>query len=620
MKNLFIMLIFFLNLSLSYQFTHSQVTQEWVQRYSGPGNFNDEPFAMAVDDSGNVYVTGYTRYNVFNGPVDYATIKYNSSGTQMWVQIYSGPGNNTDVAKAIALDNSGNVYVSGNSWAGGSSYDYATIKYSSSGAIEWVQTYNGPENGSDAANSIAVDVSGNVYVTGSSHGNLSGNDYATVKYNSSGIQQWVQRYNGPGNGSDIANSVKLDGFGNVYVNGNSIGDSTGQDYATIKYNSSGVQEWAKRYSGPGNNEDYANSITIDNSGNICVTGQSNTDQIRSGYATIKYSSSGETLWVRRYDASSYRSANSVASDSSGNFYVTGDPEFTTIKYSSSGDQMWLRSYNSPYNWDDEFATLAVDLSGNVYVTGSSNRYGVSHHDYATVKYNSSGVQQWVQTYNGTDYDDVTRCVVVDKSGNVYVTGSSRVVPQSYMDFATIKYSPQRTLFLTALIEGFYDQISDIMKKDTVRVYLRNAGSPYSIVDSAKSVLDSTGNGIFYFPAALNGTSYFIVFKHRNSIETWSIQQKMFSNNELSYDFTSSANKAYGDNLVLKGSKYCIYSGDVTQDGMIDISDLLLIQNKVINFLTGYEETDVNGDNITDLNDILIAYYNSVNFVSSVTPQ
>ncbi len=121
--------------------------------------------------------------------------------------------------------------------------------------------------------SLAVDGSGNVYVTGESAGSGTSRDYATIKYNSSGVQQWVARYNGPGNSNDFADySLVVDGSGNVYVTGYSLGSGTLDDYATIKYNSSGVQQWVARYNGPGNNYDFATSLAVDGSGNVYVTG------------------------------------------------------------------------------------------------------------------------------------------------------------------------------------------------------------------------------------------------------------------------------------------------------------------------------------------------------------
>lgn len=145
----------------------SQVSQEWVARYNGPGNWIDEAKSIAIDGSGNVYVTGYSKGNGTSN--DYATIKYNSSGVQQWVARYNYAINLYDEATSIAVDGSGNVYVTGYSTSIGENTDYATIKYNSSGAQQWVQRYNGPGillNTHDEAYSIAVDSSGNVYVKG----------------------------------------------------------------------------------------------------------------------------------------------------------------------------------------------------------------------------------------------------------------------------------------------------------------------------------------------------------------------------------------------------------------------------------------------------------------------
>ena len=154
-----------------------------------------------------------------------------------------------------------------------------------------VARYNGPGNAGDTAWAVAVDASGNVYVTGASVGSGTGKDYATIKYNSSGIQQWVARYNGPGNSDDVATAIAVDGSGNVYVTGYSTGSSSGFDYATIKYNSSGTQQWVDRYNGPGNGNDEIVSpgaIAIDGSGNAYVTGESTNLNGDYDYATIKY--------------------------------------------------------------------------------------------------------------------------------------------------------------------------------------------------------------------------------------------------------------------------------------------------------------------------------------------
>ena len=179
-----------------------------------------------------------------------------------------------------------------------------------------------------------------------------------------------------------------------------------------------------------------------------------------------------------------------------------------------------------------------------------------------------------------------------------------------------------TLYLTAFIEGFYNPSTNSMVSDTVKVYLRNAAFPYTIIDSTKSTLNSTGLGTFTFSYPVNGVNYYIVIKHRNSIETWSGTTQQFTVSALSYDFTTANTQAYGNNMASVDSspvRYGIYSGDINQDGFVNLTDVVSAYNGSSGFVTGYVPADVNGDNIVDLTDVVITYNNSANFVSLVRP-
>jgi hypothetical protein len=112
-------------------------------------------------------------------------------------------------------------------------------------------------------------------------------------------------------------------------------------------------------------------------------------------------------------------------------------------------------------------------------------------------------------------------------------------------------------------------------KDTVKVYLRNILSPFSKIDSASAMLDSVSfTGFFNFKNAPTGT-YYILIIHRNSIETWSKSggESMTRGVLKNFDFTSSSSQAFGNNMMLKGTKYCIYRGDVNKDGSITLLTL-----------------------------------------------
>jgi len=263
-------------------------------------------------------------------------VKYSPGGNELWDVRYNGPGNNRDEAFAIAVDNSDNIYVTGRSWDSGTGHDYATIKYNPNGEELWVARYGA--GGNQFAYDIAVDSADNVYVTG--RGN--GGNYATIKYNPNGDELWVTNYNGPGYGDDRAYAIVIDSNDNVYVTGESTGVDTETDYATIKYDLNGNEIWVARYNGLGNNVDWAKAITIDDSGNVYVTGHSRGSGTSGDYTTIKYDPNGNEIWVARYNdelGNGYDGANAIALDNSDNVYVTGESntsgtsdDYATIKY------------------------------------------------------------------------------------------------------------------------------------------------------------------------------------------------------------------------------------------------------------------------------------------------
>jgi uncharacterized delta-60 repeat protein len=336
--------------------------RKWVERYNGPGDQNkglsDQANALGIDHLGNVTVTGSSTRNETG--LDYVTIQYDENGDRRWKKVYNGPGNGPDIANALIVDKKGNVYVTGGSDGSpdGFNMDFTTIKYDKDGHTQWVRRYNGPANRTDEATAIAVDNEGNVYVTGGSNDSrFSVNDYATVKYNAEGVQQWAVRYNGPGDLFDDPHAIVVDKDGNVYVTGRSWGNDTVDDYATIKYDKNGVQQWVARYDGTGNSIDGATALAVDDKGNVYVTGESRGSENFDEYATIKYNASGNVLWVRRTTGS----AKALALDKEGNVYVTGAN--ATIKYDANGVEQWAAPSSIIAS------ALALEKEGNVYVTG-----------------------------------------------------------------------------------------------------------------------------------------------------------------------------------------------------------------------------------------------------------
>jgi Beta-propeller repeat len=434
--------------------TSGTLTEGWPARYNGPGNGIDVPFDVTVDTSWNVYVTG-TSFGS-SGTYNYATVKYDSNGNQLWIARYDGPGTGNDTALQVTVDRFDSVYVTGKSSGIDTGEDLTTVKYDSNGNQIWVQRYNGPGNGDDSGSSIVVDNEGHVYVTGSTLGAGTDYDATTIKYDTNGDQMWVQRFNDPGTWqymNDFARQLLLDNSGNLYVIGTSDGFSTIQDYLILKYDSNGTLLRVQTYNGPGDWMDRIQQAVLDSTGNLYVVGLSHGSGSDWDYATVKYAPDGTQLWVRRYNGpyNGVDAATSIAVDNNANVYITGISQgvqgvsnYTTIKYTANGTQVWAQRYNEPAcQWSD-ILQLALDSAGNVYVAGCV-AHPTTHEDLIVLKYISDGTLIKTQRYNdpidGSDsLERNSSAIFIDGADNIYVIGQSDGNGTS-KDYLTLKYQP-----------------------------------------------------------------------------------------------------------------------------------------------------------------------------------
>jgi hypothetical protein len=348
----------------------------WVARYDYQNGI-DVLHDLAIDDSGYVYVTGMC------GPLDYSqvlTIKYNNSGDSIWTSRHQSAGGFFCYGEALALDDSGNVYVTGGDVSPDIDCDYLTIKYDKDGNEIWAANYDWPGIiDHELANDIAVDEEGNVYVTGTYEASFLA---LTIKYSPEGETLWTRwSENNCTDGWHIA----LDDSANVFVAGS--GYPLGS--ATMKYNSQGTAQWNNCNSG------YAApqcELIIDDAGNVIEAGPFTT--IAGNYTVLKTdNSSGNLLWDATYDAYP-GAAYDMTIDSCGSVYVTGfvvgpvcSKEYGTVKFDSNGNQIWATHYYHPqtYGYNIGYA-VAIDKSGYVYVTGEVDYNGASDGPITTIKY------------------------------------------------------------------------------------------------------------------------------------------------------------------------------------------------------------------------------------------
>jgi len=419
--------------------------QTWVARYNGSANDEDQACGLGRADSGRVFVTG-TSWASGTGN-DILTIAYGSSGELLWAQGYDGSAHSDDLARALAVAG-GRVVVTGGTTGASALTDFLVIAYDAAGTQQWSAVYDAPATGNDHGLAAAIDSSGNTYAAGYATGDTTGWDFAVVKYNSSGSCQWVGTYSTID--EDYVAAVAVDASGSVYAAGSSGSPYTlSWDYVTARYSAStGDTLWVRRLNGTADEDDEIRAMVVDNGGNVIVTGGSTNSVTGVDYTTVKYSPTGDTMWVRRYDgtASGTDWAYAVAVDAADNVYVTGssqdtatDMDYVTIKYDASGSQQWVARYDGPAGSFDEARAIAVDASGSVFVTGGSTGSG-TRTDYATVRYDAAtGSEAGVRRYDGpASRIDEAVAIVIDGSGRVVITGSS-VGSGTGNDYATVCY-------------------------------------------------------------------------------------------------------------------------------------------------------------------------------------
>ncbi len=348
----------------------------WMNRYDGPAHSIDIPKAITEDNDGNIYVTGESKGN---SNFDYVTIKYNSYGEEAWTPPPRYDGGGIDIPQGIAVDPDGYVYVSGSSIGSDSDYDFATIKYNEFGQFQWVKRYNDLNNGRDSVVSIAIDNSGNIYVAGTSDSTISFPNFLIIKYDPSGKVLWTRRYHQEGNNWEKAAKMIIDKNNNIYITGTCFTNDTKEDIITVKYKSNGAFQWMSRWDDPGSLSDAVSDIKVDKEGDVYVAGYGAGGGTGNDFVTIKYDSSGNQKWAVTYDSpqSSDDFTTGLALDYQKNCYVAGyslnnnNYEYSLVKYDTIGLKLWDETYKYTGSSNNIPVKINVDNNGNILIGGYS---------------------------------------------------------------------------------------------------------------------------------------------------------------------------------------------------------------------------------------------------------
>lgn len=474
---------------------------EWIRTYDR-AHGHDQNWTIATDPDGYVYVTGYSQQDTSGTNADIVTMKYDSQGTMVWgtPRFYNGPANANEHAFAITVDPvTRNVYVTGTSRNTATSYDMVTIMYDANGIEQWVQRYGGPVDGFNRGTSLALDADGNVYVTGWSQGTGTANaDIVTIRYDLAGQEAWVSRYDGPAGSSDSPAPPAGGPQTGSGANTNYIQNNQGIIVTTETLDPGPAVEYLIwRVSGLDLSPDVKAGLVAKLRACLAALGAANADLRQNARhvleAFVNQFQTPPVVTVVPDDevlellAIADQIGKAILGIATTVVYVAGQSvgagtnvDFALIKYNAAdGHPMWnlpgqpgttpenagtppdvaLR-YNGPADYIDRGWGMAMDMDGNVYVTGPAAADLSVSVDFFTIKYFVNTYQPVALAegrYDGPGHSVDQSCGFATwrdpASGRLYifrdplthedlvgVTGNSRLLATSAsQEYATVMY-------------------------------------------------------------------------------------------------------------------------------------------------------------------------------------
>ncbi|NOS83976.1 MAG: T9SS type A sorting domain-containing protein [Ignavibacteria bacterium] len=287
---------------------------------------------------------------------------------------------------------------------------------------------------------------------------------------SASYSQWISNFSNTGSDVNISDAkgqaVTVDYNDFSYVTGY-LNEPTGNNnIVLIKYTPSGDTVWVRTFNGNADLNDKGLDVCVDVNGNVYVTGYAQYQGRSSDAVVLKYSSNGNLLWVNQYsstNSSADDAGTAITIDNYNNIYVTGyttnNDGYTDIfvrKIGPSGDALWTKTKDGEFHFDAEGNAIAVSGAGSIYVTGFFSSSELNT-NIAVLKYSSSGNLEWYKEINGSgNSEDKAWGIVVDESDNAYITGYS-TTSAGNIDCYTARFSASGVLLWSRLFNGSGNQ-------------------------------------------------------------------------------------------------------------------------------------------------------------------
>lgn len=394
---------------------------EWEHRYDDSNHGDNNPSDMVIDSQNRaLYVVGTTLSGTTSSSG--IVLKYSLEGNTDWERSYTVPDGSAATFDDAILNRWGFVTAAGFYTDSLSQSSFLIVNYSPDGDTVWARRYQDSLGPTNDALGITATSEGEAIIVGTRSNAGTGKDIMVLKYDTLGSLLWVRVYNGNADGDDVPRAVRADLSGNIYVTGSSWAGAENFDYLTLKFDSGGNLLWERLYNGSGNGADYARALAITPTGHVCITGESWSGNSLSGvdFATLAYDSAGSLLWANRENGSydSRGGGQAITVDGDGRVYVTGltgHESTMTLKYSANGDFLWGAWLNRwPDLINDGASTISVDGSENCFVACAAygQQNGVWTRDYVVVKYSECICRCHADPSNCDRVQDITDVIQV----------------------------------------------------------------------------------------------------------------------------------------------------------------------------------------------------------------